>query len=163
LADFGLTKRLAEPRAVEPGLFGTIDYVAPEQIRGEEVDGRADVYSLGCVLCECLTGEPPFHRATDAAALFAHLEEEPPAPPGLEKVIAKAPAKEPHHRYGSCAELVGDAREALGLGEPRPRWWRRPAPLALAALIALALFILLMIRVGSGATPGGSLVRIDPR
>ena len=148
LADFGLTKRLAEPRAVERGLFGTIDYIAPEQIRGEEVDGRADVYSLGCLLCECLTGEPPFCRATDAAALFAHLEEEPPAPPGLEQVIPKALAKEPHDRYGKCAELVGDAREALGLGEPRPKWWRRPATLTLAgALIALALLVFLMVRV----------------
>jgi serine/threonine-protein kinase len=162
LADFGLTKRLAEPRPVEPGLFGTIDYIAPEQIRGEEVDGRADVYSLGCLLCECLTGEPPFHRATDAAALFAHLEEEPPAPPGLEQVIPKALAKEPHHRYGTCAELVGDARESLGLGEPRPKWWRRPYTLTLAgALIALALLVYLM--VGLGRAPRGSLVRIDPR
>ena len=59
--------------------LGTIDYVAPEQIRGEEVDGRADVYALGCLLHECLTGEPPFRRASDAAVLFAHLEEEPPA------------------------------------------------------------------------------------
>ena len=93
LADFGLTKRLAEPRRAEQGLFGTIDYIAPEQIRGEEVDGRADVYSLGCLLCECLTGEPPFRRATDAAALFAHLEEEPRAPTGLEGVIPKALAR----------------------------------------------------------------------
>jgi predicted Ser/Thr protein kinase len=163
LSDFGLTRRLTEPRAVEPGLFGTIDYIAPEQIRGEEVDGRADVYSLGCLLCECLTGEPPFRRGTDAAALFAHLEEEPPAPPGLEQVVAKALAKEPDHRYGSCAELVRDARDALGLGEPPPKWWRRPAPLALAGTIALALFVFLMVRAGIGAAPGGSLVRIDPR
>ena len=163
LADFGLTKRLAEPRTVEPGLFGTIDYIAPEQIRGEDVDGRADVYSLGCLLCECLTGEPPFPRATDAAALFAHLEEEPPAPPGLEQVIPRALAKEPDDRYSTCAELVGDAREALGLGEPRPKWWRRPATLVLAgALIAAALIVFLVVGVGSGA-PGGSLIRIDPR
>ena len=106
LADFGLTKRLGEPQAVEPGLLGTIDYVAPEQIRGEKVDGRADEYSLGCLLYECLTGEPPFARATDAAVLFAHLEEQPPAPPGLEVVMQTALAKEPEDRYGTCAELV---------------------------------------------------------
>jgi DNA-binding beta-propeller fold protein YncE len=166
LADFGLTKRLAEPRAVEPGLFGTIDYIAPEQIRGEEVDGRADVYSLGCLLCECLTGEPPFRRATDAAALFAHLEEEPPAPPGLEHVIPKALAKEPQHRYGTCAELVGDAREALGLGEPRPKWWRSRVTLGVAGavLIAITLTVVFMVlEGGAAALPGGSLVRIDPR
>ncbi len=133
LADFGLTRRVAEPRGVEPGLFGTIDYIAPEQIRGEEVDGRADVYALGCLLCECLTGEPPFRRSTDAAALYAHLEEEPKVPPGLEEVIGKALAKEPDERYGTCTELVEAAREALGLGElPRPRWWRAPVTLALA-------------------------------
>jgi YVTN family beta-propeller protein len=166
LADFGLTKRLAEPRSVEPGLFGTIDYVAPEQIRGEEVDGRADVYSLGCLLYECLTGEPPFRRSTDAAALFAHLEEESPALPGLEDVIPKALAKEPDERYGTCAELIDGAREALGLGEPpRPRWSRTPVALALAgaALIAVVLSIYVVIR-GGGAAPlssGGSLVRID--
>ncbi|MBV8998178.1 MAG: protein kinase [Solirubrobacterales bacterium] len=163
LADFGLTKRLAEPRAVEPGLFGTIDYVAPEQIRGEEVDGWADLYSLGCLLFECLTGEPPFRRATDAAALFAHLQEEPSAPPGLEEVIAKALAKEPEDRYGTCTELVEDTREALRLGEPS-RWWQTPVALALAgaALIAIALAVYFAVRGGAGApSTGASLVRID--
>jgi YVTN family beta-propeller protein len=167
LADFGLTKRLAEPGAVESGLFGTIDYVAPEQIRGEEVDGRADVYSLGCLLYECQVGEPPFRRSTDAAALFAHLEEEPAAPPGLEHVIPKALAKEREHRYGTCAELIEAAREALGLGEPpRPRWWRAPVVLALAgaAVIAVALAVYFAVQGGGGpASTGGSLVRIDAR
>jgi YVTN family beta-propeller protein len=167
LADFGLTKRLAEPHGVEPGLFGTIDYIAPEQIRGEGLDGRADVYSLGCLLYECLAGEPPFRRATDAAALFAHLEEEPPPLPGLDEVIGKALAKEPDDRYATCAELIEEAREALGLGEPpRPRWWRGPAALALAgaALIAVALAVYFAVRGGNATPPstGASLVRIDP-
>ena len=62
LADFGLTKRVSEETGVgdDGHLLGTIDYVAPEQIAGEEIDGRADVYSLGCVLYECLVGQPPF-------------------------------------------------------------------------------------------------------
>ena len=116
LADFGLTKRLAEPsRLAEDGtLLGTIDYVAPEQIAGEEVDGRADVYSLGCVLYECLVGEPPFRRDSELAAVFAHLDAEPPVPSterpelplGLDAVITKALAKEPDERYESCRELV---------------------------------------------------------
>ena len=75
-------------------VFGTIDYVAPEQIRDEDVDGRADVFRSAGLLYECLTCEPPFRRSTDAAPLFAHLEEEPPAPPGLEDVIPRAPPKE---------------------------------------------------------------------
>jgi YVTN family beta-propeller protein len=166
LADFGLTKRLAEPHGVEPGLFGTIDYIAPEQIRGEEVDGRADVYSLGCLLYECLTGEPPFRRATDAAALFAHLEEEPPAPPGLDEVTRKALAKDPDDRYGTCAQLVEAARQGLGLAQAPPPWWRAPVALAFAgaAVIAVAVAVYLAVRGGGGGSPstGASLVRIDP-
>jgi serine/threonine protein kinase len=64
-------------------LLGTIAYVAPEQIAGGQIDGRADVYSLGCVLYECLIGQPPFRRDSDVAVVFAHLEDEPPAPSTL--------------------------------------------------------------------------------
>src|SRR5207244_3211136 len=125
LADFGLTRRIVGGSAAarEGGLAATIDYVAPEQIRGDEVDGRADIYSLGCLLHECLTGGPPFPRASEAAVLFAHLQEEPLPPPGLEEVIPKALAKSPEERYGSCRELVEAAREALGIAAPgRSRW-----------------------------------------
>src|SRR5437870_5314431 len=130
LADFGLTKRVGEGRTVEPGLFGTIDYVAPEQIRGEQVDGRADVYALGCLLYECLAGEPPFRRGSDAATLYAHLEEPATTLPGLEQVVPKALAKDPEERYQTCGELIDAAREALGIAKPtRSRW-----PLAFAAV-----------------------------
>ena len=122
LADFGITKRGSEEAGVGDGgrLLGTIDYVAPEQIADEEVDGRADVYSLGCVLYECLIGEPPFRRDSDIAVVFAHLEAEPPAPSAhrpalpaaLDAVIARALAKEPDQRYASCREL---ARAALAV------------------------------------------------
>jgi serine/threonine protein kinase len=80
LADFGLTKRVSEhDAATEHGpLMGTLDYVAPELIRGDTVDGRADIYSLGCLLHECLTGRRPFAHGSDAAVLFAHLEQAPP-------------------------------------------------------------------------------------
>ena len=145
-------------------MFGTIEYIAPEQIRGEEVDGRADVYSLGCLLCECLTGEPPFQRSTDAAVLFAHLEERPAAPPGLEGVIAKALAKESEDRYGTCAELVEQARDALGIGEPKRD--RRPLALATAAVALIAASLLVVFLTLSGGAPGpggnGRLARIDP-
>jgi WD40 repeat protein/tRNA A-37 threonylcarbamoyl transferase component Bud32 len=122
LADFGITRRVSdEAGAGDDGrLMGTIDYVAPEQIAGEEVDGRADVYSLGCVLYECLVGEPPFRRDSDLAVVFAHLETEPPAPTvgrpelpaSLDGVITRALAKEPADRYSSCREL---ARAALAV------------------------------------------------
>ena len=98
--------------------------MAPEQIRGEELDGRADLYSLGCLLYECLAGRPPFGGSSDTAIVFAHLQEEPPALPGLEPVIRKALAKEPDERYQSGRELVVAARDAL-----KPA--RSAAPLAL--------------------------------
>ena len=125
LADFGLTKRLGEPgMALASGLsVGTPAYVAPEQIEGTEVDGRADEYALGCLLYECLTGRPPFPRRSDAAVLFAHLEEKPPAPEGLEDVIGRALAKNPSDRYQSCGELVDAARLALGVAESRRARW----------------------------------------
>jgi serine/threonine-protein kinase len=131
LADFGLTRRLAElAPGFEAGLsLGTPAYVAPEQIEGKDVDGSADQYSLARLLHECLPGEPPFPRASEAAVLFAHLEEEPPSPAGLEHVLPMALAKDPAARYPSCAAFVADARRALGL-EPRRAGW----PPALAGL-----------------------------
>jgi WD40 repeat protein len=119
LADFGITRRVSEETGIgdDGHLLGTIDYVAPEQIAGEEIDARADVYSLGCVLYECLVGEPPFRRESELAVVFAHLESEPPAPSAvrpelpivLDAVVARALAKEPAERYSTCRELAGAA------------------------------------------------------
>src|SRR5215216_665594 len=116
LADFGLTKRTGSISGLTAThqVVGTLDYVAPEQIRGAEVGARADVYSLACVLHECLTAQPPFERATDVAVLWAHVHEEPPLvtsrrpelPKALDSVLARGLAKEPGDRYASCGELV---------------------------------------------------------
>jgi serine/threonine-protein kinase len=105
---------------MEAALQGTVDYLAPEQIEGADVDHRADQYSLGCVLYECLVGEPPFRRDSDAATSFAHLALEPPNPPGLEGVFPTALAKAPDDRYASCSELVAAARRSLGLPNRDP-------------------------------------------
>ena len=82
LADFGLTKRTGSLSGVSAAgeVVGTLEYVAPEQITGDDVDARADLYSLGCVLYESLTGQSPFPRATDVALLWAHVHEEPTPP-----------------------------------------------------------------------------------
>jgi branched-chain amino acid transport system substrate-binding protein len=166
LADFGLSRRLSEQApGFDAGLsLGTPAYLAPEQIEGTSADGRADQYSLACVLHECLTGRPPFHRASEAAVLFAHLEEPPPTPPGLEGVMRRALDKKPAARYASCAEFVADARDELGIEESRTRRW----PLAVAAvglaLLAAGLlaYVLTQDTPVSAPTTNGRLVRIDP-
>ena len=81
LTDFGLTKRIEATSGVTAtGAFvGTLDYVAPEQIKGARVDARTDVYALGCVLYELLTGQPPFaDQEEKVAKIYAHLQEDPP-------------------------------------------------------------------------------------
>ena len=165
LADFGLSRRLgdaATPLGAAQSL-GTIDYVAPEQIRGEEVDGRADLYSLGCLLCECVTGSPPFARPSDAAVLFAHLEEEPPTPPGLEDVMRTALAKDPDDRFQTGHELVEATRKALGIAGPRRSLWPAAAAAVGLALIGAALLGFFLTRGGGTPTAlGGRLLRIDP-
>ncbi len=123
IADFGITKHtLSRSGLTATGqLVGTIDYIAPEQIQGKPVDGRADIYSLGCVLYECLTGRVPFVKDMDAAVIWAHVEE-PPTPPsairaelprGIDEVIMRALAKDPNDRYSTCREFVAAARAAL--------------------------------------------------
>jgi YVTN family beta-propeller protein len=176
LADFGLTKRLDEQDALnEDGeLMGTIDYVAPEQIAGDDIDGRADVYSLGCLLYESLAGEPPFPHDSDVAVLFAHLEEDPPSlhearpelPEPIDAVIATALAKDPDGRQQTCSQLVAEARRALGIAEPsRSRWLRAPVLLAVVALALVAAGLASYFALRGGGEPDprrDTLVRIDP-
>ncbi len=188
LADFGLTKRTGSLSgvSVQGDVVGTLEYVAPEQITGNPLDERADVYSLGCVLYECLTGQSPFPRATDVALLWAHVHEEPTPPskarPDLPKeldtVLARGLAKEPGRRYRSAGELVNAARQALGILEA-PRGERKALRLArakvatrtgrialaaLAALIVAAAAALLLTRgePPSVTVPPDNVGVIDP-
>jgi YVTN family beta-propeller protein len=175
LADFGLTHSSRGAGPTDGQFMGTVDYVAPEQIRGDEVDGRADQYALACLLFECLTGSLPFRRSSDVAAIFAHLDEPAPAaserhdalPAALDPVLARAMAKEPDERFDTCRELVASTHDALGLADAprrRPRWVIPALVVALLAVVAAAL-ALVVVR-GSPATaagPQGTLVRIDPR
>ena len=80
LCDFGLAKHASTVTSLtgERSVVGTVDYLAPEQIDGLPVDGRVDVYGLGCVLFECLTGAPPYGRENEIASLLAHLKEPVP-------------------------------------------------------------------------------------
>src|SRR5215218_9734968 len=142
LCDFGLAKHTAGAESLTAErIVGTLAYIAPEQIEGAGVDGRSDVYSLGCVLYECLTGEPPFDRESELAVLYAHLNEPSPRPsvsreglpPALDEVVAAALAKSPAERPQSGGELASAARAALRGEVPRRRGRRRPPMLVLAA------------------------------
>jgi serine/threonine protein kinase len=182
LSDFGLTKSASDRSAhtLTGRVIGTVDYAAPEQIRGEPVDGRADVYSLGCLLYECLTGEVPLPRDSELAALWAHVHEQPAKasernrdlPPAIDRVVAAALAKEPGDRYSTCVDLVEAARDALGLRDVVVVRDRRPLLLiALGALVAAgaAAAVLALTLGGRNGRPRpdltvrqNTLVRIDP-
>jgi len=131
LTDFGLTKRAragdASAALTKTGQFlGTIDYVAPEQIEGRDVDGRADIYALTCMLHECLTGSRPFPKESEVAIICAHLYDPPPRPSTLrpelpaaiDDVVARGMAKSRDDRYATCSELMAAAREALSITRP---------------------------------------------
>jgi YVTN family beta-propeller protein len=141
LTDFGLTKPFAaEATALtQAGQFlGTADYVAPEQVEGRPLDGRADVYSLGCVLYECVTGARPYPRPAGVAVLYAHLREPAPRateaapglPPAIDAVIATAMAKNPDERYRTAGDLAAAARAALARPAPPPTAARTPVAAA---------------------------------
>ena len=149
LADFGLTRQLDDEEGWAGGDFaiGTPAYLAPEQLDGGQVDRSTDIYSLGCVLYECLTGEPVFVRSSRLAVAWAHLEDEPPRtserrpelPSTIDAVVGRALAKEPERRYPSCGALVAAASDATGLGSPRPAGGRRRLLLAGVGVLAIAL------------------------
>jgi serine/threonine protein kinase len=131
ITDFGVARNIAtESGLTQTGRFvGTLDYVAPEQISGEPIDARADVYALGCLLFKLLTGEVPFPREGEAARLYAHLNDPPPAPslyatavpPALDDVVVRAMAKPPGDRYLSAGDLGRAAQAALsGTGVALP-------------------------------------------
>jgi WD40 repeat protein len=125
LSDFGLARGAASGSGITKSaqFLGTPQYSAPEQVRGEPVDGRTDQYALACVACMLLTGHVPFERDDGLAILLAHRSEEPPALTGLrpdlpaaaDPVVAKALAKTPSGRYRSCRDFTEALRGVLGL------------------------------------------------
>lgn len=123
LSDFGISKQTLASHLTSTGQFvGTLDYIAPEQIEAQSIDGRVDQYSLACATYELLTGEPPFRRDLGLALINAHLSAPPPPvsakrpglPPAIDQVLAKAMAKSPHQRYASCVEFATDLGKAIG-------------------------------------------------
>jgi hypothetical protein len=137
LADFGLSRAPGLAGSTGTGRWiGTLDYASPEQIRGEPAGPSSDIYALGAVVFECLTGSVPFPRPSEIATMYAHLNAPPPSareiraelPEALDRVIARALSKQPEERHQSASELVREAADAIGddvevlaLGPPAPR------------------------------------------
>jgi YVTN family beta-propeller protein len=187
LSDFGLTKRVSSDSGLTAtGQFvGTLDYAAPEQFEGGALTPQTDVYSLGCVLYECLTGEVPFPRDREAAVLHAHLMEAPPKvtgqrpelPAEIDAVVARAMDKTPEDRFTTAGDLAKAAgtelRPTVGegpdLGPGRPRGAVLAAT-ATALVLMMAIVAVLLLRggkpsrqpSGGGSTPTGSTSAAAP-
>jgi serine/threonine-protein kinase len=188
LADFGLTKQRHSTTGVtRTGQFlGSVDYASPEQLEGRPLDGRCDVYSLGCVAFECLAGRPPFGADSEVAVMMAHLREAPPritdSRPELQEptdgVLARAMAKVPAERPENAGAFAQSLRQALSgpMRTPVPlvRHRRRTLALAAGGLIVAVALLAGWLATREGATnerPGppsggpvvsGAVVRINP-
>lgn len=130
LSDFGLSKQSFSSASLTlTGQFlGTLDYMAPEQVEGSQLDGRTDLYGLACATYEMFTGEPPFKRDHDFAAIWAQLSAAAPSllpsrpdlSPAIDQVISKALAKSPGDRYPSCGEFASALAACCGPGSGPP-------------------------------------------
>ena len=167
LSDFGLIKPTQTgTEFTKTGQFmGSLEYVAPEQIRGDAIDGRADIYSLGCVLFECLTGRAPFHRENEVATLYAHLEEPAPnprdarsdVPSSLAAVVERSMAKRPEDRFASASEMGAAIRgTSPPSGPPRRRPRALIAGVAVAVIAIVALVAIIASVSGDDEDPNGS-------
>ncbi|KQU35858.1 MULTISPECIES: Stk1 family PASTA domain-containing Ser/Thr kinase [unclassified Rhodococcus (in: high G+C Gram-positive bacteria)] len=127
--DFGIARAIADsssPMTQTAAVIGTAQYLSPEQARGEQVDARSDVYSLGCVLFEILTSEPPFTGDSPVAVAYQHVREDPRLPSSvnpdipreLDSIILKAMSKNPANRYQSAADMRTDLIRVLGGQRP---------------------------------------------
>ncbi len=170
ILDFGLASlrgRVSEdattasmgPAMSTPGtILGTVGYMSPEQVRGENVDHRSDIFSLGCVLYELLTGRRPFSRDTSVETMTAILREDPPSLAGsgveigedMEKTLARCLEKDPGRRFQSASDLAFALREMATVpGRPSVaphadgmgRRWLAPAAFALAGIAVVVVAV----------------------
>jgi Protein kinase domain len=187
LTDFGLTKQASSTLQLTGTghWLGTVDYVAPEQAEGKPVDARTDIYGLGCVLFQTITGEVPYPRNNDVAKIWAHVNDPPPSPSkaapelprAMDEVVQRAMAKDPGKRYQSAGEFGRATVAAAGGGaaksvtRPTPRTAvqvrRRARPYAatglVLALVLAAVGIVGLLSGGDGrdgavVTPVGNPV-----
>jgi serine/threonine protein kinase len=137
VVDFGIARPVGGQQTsltITGATIGTLAYMAPERFAGHAVDARADIYSLACVLHECLTATPPFQGNDLPSLMYAHLDASPPqasslvegVPPALDAVVARGMAKDPADRFRTAGALTAAAQEALLLGALSPA--SRPQP-----------------------------------
>jgi len=167
VADFGIARAVSEAggeRLTETGLaVGTPSYMSPEQAAGDhDLDGRSDLYSLGCVLYEMLAGEPPFTGPTVESVIRQHLTAAPPSvttlrpatPPQVTAAIARSLAKAPADRFSPAAQFADALRNATAAAESHPAEFRWTNPLlvgtvfSLGSVVVLGLVYLLVLLLG---------------
>jgi hypothetical protein len=142
LADFGIAKGVAGTAGLTAtgGFVGSLNYAAPEQIRGETVTAAADTYALTAVLYQCLTGQVPYPRDTDASVMYAHLHDAPPSlssgtsvAAAMSRVIARGMAKEPADRFSQVGGMIREATAVVAGMSPAERQGAPPFPFAHAS------------------------------
>jgi serine/threonine-protein kinase len=171
LADFGIAKAAGEATSLtSTGItVGTMQYISPEAIQGEEVDNRSDIYSLGCTAFHLLTGQPPFVGSSIASTMSAHLtkpvplisEVAPYLPEAMDAIFERVLAKKPADRYQSCAEFVAALHEATG-GEVRDPAFARTMAAALPNHGVVDPDAPTMLREGKGSAASAPRSRSRP-
>ena len=145
VSDFGMSRAASPGEIIATGqLAGRLDYLAPEQINGDALDGAADLYSLACTGFELLCGTPPFGQDQGLTVLYAQLYAPPPPaagrrpdlPAAVDEVLARALAKDPADRYATCGKFAEDLRAALGLSRPGLAIPQGPAVVEAPAVVA---------------------------